>query len=122
MRIDPVIARSPIQIAASPDLAAQLSARARGRPLVIDYFSSRYHGLSVGDLTVEFATRSLEPRYVEIEPIEGTRVLAERHLIDLLADGATLTVRRRFLRRRFDVSLARPERWLEFLDSHPSRR
>jgi hypothetical protein len=122
VRIDPVIAKSPIHIAASPDLAAQLSARARGRPLVIDYFSSRHRGLSVGDMTAEFATRSLEPRYVEIEPIEGVRILVERHLIDLLANGASLTVRRRFLGWRFDVSLAQPELWLEVLESHPSRR
>ena len=122
MQVDPVIARSPISVGADGQALAVLPRLAAGRPLVIDYYASHHRGVTVGDVTVAFRTELSEPRYVDIEPIAGVRVLVERHLIPLLAEGATLRWHRRLLRGSLGVSLRRPESWIDFLDSHPAHR
>ena len=117
--MDPVIATSPIEIGTTEDIGRDLPSLAGGRPLVIDYFASRHGGLTVGDITVRFADAELEPHYVEIIPVSGVRVLAERHLIGLLADGASLAWAPHLMGRHLAIRLARPERWIAFLESHP---
>ena len=122
MLVDPVIARSPVVVLADADAAAVLCRRAGGRALVIDYYANRSRGVTVGDVTVAFRSELSEPRYVDIEPIGGVRVVVERHLVPLLAEGATLRLHRGLLGRSLGVSLLRPESWVDFLDSHPHRR
>ena len=122
MQVDPVIAMSPIEIGLAGDVGRVLPSLPGGRPLVIDYFASRHAGLTVGDITVAFADAPLEPRYVEIMPVAGVRVLVERHLLGLLADGATLAWAPHLLGRHLSIHLDRPERWLAFLESHPRSR
>jgi hypothetical protein len=100
IHIDPVVAVSPIRIDAVDEVTRALVAMARGRPLVIDYFSNRHGGLTVGDLTIEFASKALEPRYVEILPIGGVGVLVERHLIEVISRlGLLVTAGQRSSRR-----------------------
>lgn len=122
MQVDPVIARSPITVGADRQALAVLPGLAAGRPLVIDSYASHHRGVTVGDVTVTFRNDLAEPRYVDIEPIAGVRVVVELHLIPLLAEGATLRWRRRLLRRSLSVSRRRPELSIDFLDSHPARR
>jgi hypothetical protein len=119
---DPVIAVSPLVLEADPDVVAEIGGVAAGRPLVIDYRVSRLRGIAVGDLIVDVAREPLAPRYVEITPIGGVRVLVERQLISLLGEGSRLRWRRRLLGYRLVVSLSNPERWVEFLNSRGSCR
>jgi hypothetical protein len=58
---------------------------------------------------------------MELQPLEGVTVLAERSLLELL-DGATLHEARLPVARHLTISLDRPERWIEFLEHHPARR
>jgi hypothetical protein len=104
-----------------PKLRGRLSALAAGRPLVIDYFASVYRGLTVGDLIVRFGDPRPEPRYLELEQVEGVAVLAERSLADPLG-GATLREAGLPRLRHLAVSLESPERWIDFLQHHPAPR
>lgn len=58
---------------------------------------------------------------MELEPLEGVTVLAERSLLELL-DGATLREAGLPFARHLTISLVRPERSIEFLEHHPARR
>ena len=78
-------------------------------------------GLTVGDLTVQLGDPDPKPRYMELEPLEGVKVLAERSLLELLP-GATLHETGLPVARHLAISLDRPERWIEFLEHHPGRR
>jgi hypothetical protein len=119
--VDPVVTMSPIEIDVDDEVVRELAAKADGRPLVIDYFSNRHGALTVGDFTVGFRDEALEPRYAEILPIAGVRTLVERHLIELIRQGATLQRRHGLLGGSLTVCLARPEHWIEFLERHPRR-
>ena len=119
--VDPVIGKSPIEVCVEPSLRGRLAELAGDRPLVIDYYASVHRGLTVGDLIVRFGDPAPEPRYVELEPLERVIVLAEGSLLDLL-DGATLRETGLPFARHLAISLARPERWIEFLEHHPARR
>jgi hypothetical protein len=121
MYVDPALATSSIALDVSSDDAQWLKTEAAGRPLVVDYRASPLRGIAVGDLTVGFASGQLEPRYVEIEPIGDVRVLVERHLIGLLASGAGLCRHSRPWGQVLSLSLVQPERWVDFLESHPGR-
>jgi hypothetical protein len=120
IRADPVIACSPIELDVDADVARALPALARGRPIVIDYFAARHGALTVGDITVDFRAGGLDPRYVEIEPVAAQRVIVERHLLSLVADGARLVWVRRLLGRRLAIRSDQPERWISFLERHPA--
>jgi hypothetical protein len=122
MYADPVIAVSPISLSVDVDVAAELAALAGSRPLVVDFKVSCCRGVPVGDLTVEFGSDDLDPRYVEVQSVTGVRILIERHLVELLAEGARLHWHRGLLGRALGLSLVRPEQWFDFLDAHPSRR
>jgi hypothetical protein len=119
--VDPVVGRSPIQLDVDSGLRGSLAGLAGGRSLVIDYYASVLRGLTVGDLTVRLGDPDPEPRYMELEPLEGVTVLAEKSLLELLA-GATLHEAGPPFARHLAISLVRPERWIEFLDHHPGRR
>jgi hypothetical protein len=122
IHVNPVVAMSPIRIPVDRALLGCIERLAGERPLVVDYYASRSRGFTVGDLTAEFASGPLEPCYVELEPIAGVRVLCHRRLVDLLSDGAELHLAGLAFAPRVAVSLARPERWLDFLESHPAPR
>jgi hypothetical protein len=121
MAVDPVVGRSPIELNVEASLRGRLGRLATTRPLVIDYYASLQRGLTVGDLTVRFGLPSTEPRYVELEALEGVTVIAERSLLGLL-EGATLREAGLPFARHLAISLLRPERWIEFLDHHPAPR
>lgn len=118
---DPVVGMSPIELGVDPDLRARLAAWAEGRPLVIDWFASRRCNVTVGDLTARFASAALQARYIELLPIGPVRVVAERTLLPLLAEGASLQRTGPSFLHHFGVSLATPEHWIDFLDGHPTR-
>ncbi len=121
MLVDPVVGLSPLLLHAEPSVRAYLRATANGRPLVIDYYASRRGALTVGDLTVGFPRRNLEPRYIEIQAIEDVPVLVERSLLSLLV-GATLRLGGLPFARHLFLALSRPEQWIEFVERHPTRR
>jgi hypothetical protein len=119
--VDPIVGRSPLRLRVDPALQGRLLALAAGRPLVIDYYASVYRGVTVGDLIVRFGDPRPEPRYQELEPVEGITVLAERSLVDLLS-GATLREAGLPKLRHMAISLETPERWIDFLQHHPAPR
>lgn len=119
--VDPVVGRSPIELGVEPGLRGRLAGLAGGRSLVIDYYASVLRGLTVGDLTVRLGDPGPEPRFMELEPLEGVTVLAERSLLDLLP-GATVHETGLPVARHLAISLDRPERWIAFLEHHPARR
>lgn len=102
-------------------MRGRLPSLSAGRPLVIDYYASRLRGMPTGDVTVRFGEPAHEPCYIELEPIDGVTVLAERHLVGLL-EGATLRQAGPPWHRHAAISLAQPEDWIDFLDRHPARR
>lgn len=119
--VAPIVGTSPIELGVDPDLRTLLPGWAAGRPLVIDYFASRRCSVTVGDLTAQFASGQLEARYIELLPIGPVRVVAERALLALLAEGASLHRAGPPFLHRLGVSLATPEHWIDFLDCHPGR-
>ena len=118
---DSIVGTSPIELGVDPDLRALLSRWAEGRTLVVDYFASRRCGVTVGDLTARFANGPLEPRYFELLPIGSVRVIAERALLALLADGASLRRAGPPFLHGLAISLVHPDHWMDFLDCHPGR-
>jgi hypothetical protein len=119
--VEPVIGRALVRLALAPTMRGRLASLSAGRPLVIDYYASHVRGVAMGDLVVWFGEPAPEPCYVELEPIDGVAILAERHLVGLLED-ATLRGAGPPWHRHPAISLARPEAWIDFLDRHPSRR
>ena len=115
MAVDPVVGSSSIELGLAPALLGRLAAVAKGRLLVIDYYASWHRGLAVGDLTVRLGEPDAEPRYVELAAVEGVTVLAERGLLGILA-GAILRETGPPFARHLAIVLARPERWIEFLE------
>ena len=120
--VDRIVGTSPIELGVDADLRARLAEWAAGRPLVIDWFATRRCNVTVGDLTVRFPSAPLEPRYIELLPIGPVRVVAERSLLPLLAEGASLHRAGPPFLHHIGVGLAHPEDWIDFLDCHPSRQ
>jgi len=111
-----------VRLDVEPNLQQELPHLARGRPLIVDYYAVPLRGIRVGDITAGFRSRLLEPCYVELEPINGVRVLAHRRLMELLTDGgATLRLAGVLSFRHVAVSLPHPERWIDFLEQCPAR-
>jgi len=112
--------RSAISVGVEPGLRRELHDLARGRVLVIDWFSSRRCGVTLGDLTASFRDGRPGPDFVELAPIEGVPLFAERRLLAMLAGaGPWLRSAGPRFARHLAVMLDRPERWLDFLDGHP---
>jgi hypothetical protein len=119
--VDPLVGTAPIALNVEPSVRHGLATQARGRPLVIDYYACVLRGQTVGDLTIRFELPPAEPRYVELEALDGVSVIAERSLIGLLI-GATIREGGLPLARHLAISLDRPEQWIEFLEHHPAPR
>jgi len=120
--LDPVIASASVRLDIESNLNQELPQLAHGRPLVIDYYAAPLRGIRVGDITAGFPSNLLEPCYVELEPINGVRVLAHRRLLGLLTDGgATLRLAGVLSFRHLAVLLPHPERWIDFLARCPVR-
>ena len=117
--VEPVIGRSPLRIGLALQLRGRLQALAAGRPLVIDYYATRLHGVAVGDLTVTIDEPAPEPCFIELEPVEGVVVLAHRRLLQVL-EGATLREAGPPWNRHLVIGLSKPEDWMDFLDRHGS--
>lgn len=121
MIAEPVIGRAHVRLALASTMRGKLASLSAGRPVVIDYYASQVRGVTMGDLVVWFGDPPPEPCYVELEPIDGVAVLAERHLVGLLED-ATLREAGPPWHRHLAISLAQPEAWIDFLNRHHSRR
>lgn len=121
MHVDPVVARSPVALDLEAQLKSCLPVLAAGRPVVIDFYTSRHGGFVAGGLTAGFAKGDLAPRYVEVEPLEGVPVWVDKRLVSLIAGGATLRLAGWPFARHLDIRLAHPEAWIEFLERHPGR-
>jgi hypothetical protein len=119
IHVDPVVAISSVELDISDADASWIVAQAAGRPLVIDYRTDSVRGITIGDLTVAFTAEGLRPRYVEIQPVHGVRVLVERNLVDLLGTGAVLRRRSLPWPRSLAIFLAKPELWMTFVEAHP---
>jgi hypothetical protein len=120
--LDPVVASSSVRLDAQPNLNQALPQLARGRPLIVDYYAVSFRGIRVGDITAGFASSLREPCYVELEPINGVRVLAHRRLLGLLTEGgATLRLAGVLSLWHVAVILPHPERWIDFLERCPAR-
>lgn len=112
-----MIPRDRINIGVATDLRATLRSVAAGRVIVIDYFASHRCGLTIGDLTARFHVAEPGPGYAELWTLEGVRLFARIHLLDLLAAaGVTLRWRGSWFARQLGLELDRPELWLDFLE------
>ena len=118
--VEPV-PRSEISVGVEPGLRRQLRDLAGGRVLVIDWFSSRRCGGTLGALTAGFRDQRPGPEFVELAPVEGVRLFAERRLLSTLASaGPWLRSAGPRFARHLAVMLDRPERWIDFLDEPAS--
>jgi hypothetical protein len=121
--MDPyLVSRSPIQLRVEASLAARLPELSQGRALLIDYYSSRRCGVTIGDLSVRFAAPSPRRDYAELEPIGETRVLVAQDLVDVLAAGFELRFGGPAFAQHLALTIDEPERWLDFLGRHPGNR
>ena len=120
--VSSVASYSPICLRVEASLGPRLAGLSRGQPLVIDYFASRRCAVTLGDLMVGFRSVLPESDYAELQPIGDVRVLAERHLLDLLATGAEVKVGGPVFAHHLALAIDQPERWLEFLEHHPGNR
>jgi hypothetical protein len=118
-----VIPRSQLSIGLDPTLRGRLAALARGRALLIDFFTSRRCGVTIGDLTVAFRPAPSAAAYAALAPIEGVPVFVESRLVETLrGSGPTLRLSGPAFARHLGISLDRPELWIDFLDDSRSIR
>ena len=111
------IPRDRISVGLATDVRPTLRSVAGGRVIVIDCFASHRCGLTIGDLTAHFQAAEPGPGYAELWALEGVRLFAQMHLLNLLAAaGVTLRWRGSWFARRLALELDRPELWLEFLE------
>lgn len=109
--------RSLLSVGVAPELRERLRDLAGDRSIVIGHYASRRCGVTVGDLEIGFRERVPGSRHVELAPVEGVRVFAERALIELLASArATVCLRGPVFARHLGIDLDRPELWIDFLD------
>jgi hypothetical protein len=119
MYADPVIAERPIRLRVDRRVREHLVRLSGGRPLVLDYYVTRCRGLAYGDLRARFTGEALPPRFVRIAPVGPVEVLVDRRLLDLIV-GAELRIGAPSMLHHLMVRLARPEKWLDFLERFPS--
>lgn len=109
-----------VRLAVDPNVRGRIAAIAAGRTLVVDYYATRCcTSVWVGDLAVSWRDADVEEiRTAELEPVDGVRVVADRHLLDVLAVGEpVLTLAGPSFARHLAVRLDRPEVWIAFLES-----
>ncbi len=111
--------RSVIAIGLAPDVRGRLAELARGRTLVIDYYSARCcTSVLVGDLTIRWAELRPPGGFMPLEPIEGVAVVAEPRLLDVLERaGPSLAWGGPIFARHLAVRLDEPEAWIAFLET-----
>jgi hypothetical protein len=116
-----VLRRENLPVRAASTVEAALRAAAAGRPLIIDFFTVRTRGRSIGDLIVGFDTARLGPAFVEVDPIADVPVVVEGRLLDVLRRGAAIVHRPWWwpFGARFWVRMDHPEDWIGFLDGRP---
>ncbi len=109
--------KSVVTVVVEPVLRARLAEFAAGRPLVLDYVTSRRCGVVVGDLTASFRRTAPGIGYVELAAVDGVRLFAREPLLRLITDAA-LTIRAGLMgaARSLHVELAPASRWIDFLD------
>jgi hypothetical protein len=115
-----VIPRTRIPIEIEPPLKASLPEVAHGRTLVIDASISCRCGPRVGTLSVGWRANVPGSSFVELAPLEGVRLFANRRLLGILS-RAGVVVRRGGLPfgHGIRLDLERPELWIDYLD-HPA--
>jgi len=98
-------------------LRGQLATLGAERVLVIGYFASGRCGVVVGDFSISWRKAAPGPGYVELNPIEGVPVYADRRLLDVLRrSNPELWPGGLFSRGTPSIRLALPEQWIAFLD------
>ncbi len=98
-------------------LRGQLATLGAGRVLVIGYFASWRCGVVVGDFSISWRKAAPGPGYVELTPIEGVLVYADRRLLDVLRrSNPELWPGGVFSRGTPSIRLALPEQWIAFLE------
>jgi|GEM_PF-5424522 hypothetical protein len=117
-----VVACSFVRIRAETAVERRVAELAGDLPIVIDHYASRRCGATIGDVRVRVGGAAPDEALVELEPIGSVRVLAERHLVRLLADGAAIRFGNRLLGSQPSIELDHPEAWLCFLEEHPQSR
>lgn len=109
-------ARIPLRLSLDSATRAHIREQANGRPLVIDWVSSRMRGWTVGELTVDFQVDREAMAYVQIDSIDEVPVVIERRLLPLVRHGARLKRTRTLAGRGLGLMLDHAEEWLDFLD------
>ena len=105
-------------IAMDPKLEGRLARLAAGRTLVIDYFRSNTCGGVIGDLAAHWRRERPADGFVALAAIEGVPIHVDARLIDVLTDAGPQLRPGGILRRGTpSIWLARPERWIEFLNA-----
>lgn len=107
----------PITVAVHPSLRGSIERLARGRTLVLGFFTSTCcGGAVVGDLRVAWEGAKPSVGYRHLSPIEGVEVVADERLLDILSSALPeLRPGGPLHRGSLTLRLGRPERWLEFL-------
>ena len=109
--------RAQLSIVLNGQLRGQLATIAAGRVLVIGYFASRRCAVVVGDFSISWRKAAPGPGYVELTPIEGVLVYADRRLLDVLRrSNPELWPGGLFSRGTPSIRLALPEQWIAFLE------
>lgn len=118
-----MVSRSAVQVGIEPALRRRLAALAGGRLVVLDYFTSRRCGVTIGDMTAGFRRDLPGPGFVELTPFEGVRVFARARLLPVLTDAAvTLRLGGLGVLTRLGLDVEPPSRWIEFLEEPPSNK
>ena len=121
VNLDPSSARGgpsgePPRLAVDPRLRSRLKTLARGRVLVLGYFTSRSCCVTIGDLTARLRT-AVPADHVELEPVDGVRVFLAPKLAGLFRDaGPRLRLAGPPFAVHVAVDLDRPECWIDVLD------
>ena len=109
--------RAQLSIVLNGQLRGQLATLSAGRVLVIGYFASRRCAVVVGDFSISWRKAAPGPGYVELTPIKGVPVYADRRLLDVLRrSDPELRPGGLFSRGTPSIRLALPEQWIAFLE------
>lgn len=100
-----------------PSLVGSFAERSDGRVLVIDAFRSWHCGTWIGDLTAEWSRTAPDDAFVALAQLESVPVYAHRRLVRLIETAGAKVVRSRLpFFGGLNVTLDRPELWIDYLD------
>ena len=110
----------------SEEARRELPAKTHGRPLILDYFSTRCCGsnVSIGDLHLRWTApgEPLAEEYWRLEAPTGIEAYVQRDLIRILkAAGGQITMRGWARFRRPTVELADGAMWFDFIGACRTR-